>query len=885
MAQPTPPEAQPDPRETALMRSMAGFFDPDWYQARYPDIVAGNLEPLLHFIRHGIAERRDPNRFFDSAWYTEHYPDVSASGLHPLLHYLQKGAAELRNPHPRFDAVYYADEHPEAAANPLVYHIRTGLALGYLTEKPIDIRDYLPSERPALPQPPRKVRADVVIPVYRGFEETRRCIESVLADPSPPLGRVIVVEDRSPEPELVAWLQELAAKREILLVRNPRNVGFVASVNQGMEAAGNHDVVLLNSDTEVPAGWLGRLAAQAYAQPRIATVSPFSNNATICSYPDNEGGPIVFERSLAEIDAVCREVNAARWVDVPTTVGFCMYIRRAALQEVGLFDAERFTVGYGEENDFCLRATALGWKHRLACDTFVYHKGSVSFGARAKRLAARAMNLLLERHPHYAHSVARHVSLDAVGPARFAATAALFRQAKLPVVLMISHNLGGGVRHHIDTLIQRYRDKVRFLLLEATDRGAALSVPSLPNHPVLALPAERIEDLILILRSMNVSRVHIHHLVGMDMDIRGLVHRLGLPFDVTVHDYFAICPQMNMLPRPDSLYCGEPDTAACNACIATRPSHGARDILTWRAEHSWQFLEADRVLCPSADVMSRLRRFGLGARAVLAPHEPVEAGPWPARVSRPRNGKLRIAVLGVLADHKGARSVASVAEAVDPKSTEIHLIGYAESNFPKQALKRLKITGEYDDPDLPELIRKAAPHVIWFPAAWPETFSYTLSAAIASGIPIVATAIGAFPERLAGRPFTWLVEGNTSPQALIALFENIRATLARDAGTGPSRHRSAVNDFYAAEYLRPVEATAAALPSTRPIRMRGTPDHPTIAVVPERYDIGSPTPCAYIRLLQPLDHPAAGSGARVLMTDAKSVLDYDVDIIVTQRYA
>ncbi len=65
-----------------------------------------------------------------------------------------------------------------------------------------------------------------------------------------------------------------------------------------MEAAGSRDVVLLNSDTEVPTGWLSRLTAQAYAHPRIATVSPFSNNATICSYPDNDGGPIAFGQTV-----------------------------------------------------------------------------------------------------------------------------------------------------------------------------------------------------------------------------------------------------------------------------------------------------------------------------------------------------------------------------------------------------------------------------------------------------------------------------------------------------------------------------------------------------------------------------------------------------------
>src|SRR3954454_13647608 len=280
-------------QEATLIRVMTGFFDPLWYASRYPDVVSANIDPLLHFIRFGLVEKRSPNRFFDCAWYLEHYADVQASGVHPLLHYLASGAAELRNPHPRFDAPFYVQQHPEAASNPLLYHIPIGHAQGYPTEKALYIKDYLPSQLPPLTAK-SDVAVDVVIPVYRGLEETRRCLNSVLASKESVLGDVIVVDDHSPEPKLVAWLDKLIAAGRIRLVRNRRNLGFVRSVNTGMEAAGMHDVVLLNSDTEVPPGWLTRLAAQAYARPRIASVSPLSNNATICGYPNDEGGPIAF---------------------------------------------------------------------------------------------------------------------------------------------------------------------------------------------------------------------------------------------------------------------------------------------------------------------------------------------------------------------------------------------------------------------------------------------------------------------------------------------------------------------------------------------------------------------------------------------------------------
>jgi glycosyltransferase involved in cell wall biosynthesis len=484
------------------------------------------------------------------------------------------------------------------------------------------------------------------------------------------------------------------------------------------------------------------------------------------------------------------------------------------------------------------------------------------------------MQLILERYPTYRTDIARHVDLGRVDPYRFAVTAALFRQARLPVILMVAHDLGGGVRRHVDSLVTRFHDQARFLLLRATDRGAELSVLSLPHHPVLALPKQRLDDLVLLLQSMHLSRVHIHHLLGMDMDIRALIRRLDVPFDVTVHDYFAICPQINLLPWRHSLYCGEPDIAGCNACIAHRGSHRARDIVTWRAEHAWPFHDAARVYCPSLDVVNRLRRHGLAANAILAPHEPVSPTPWPLRIVPPGDGKLRIAVIGTLVNHKGARSVASVAELADPATTELHLIGHTDGPFSEAAAERMKITGQYEDADLPRLLAAAAPHLVWFPAAWPETFSFTLSAAIDAGLPIAATRIGAHTERLAGRPFTWLADVTTSPMDWLDLFAEIRRTLLDETPIATPPDRAEVEDAYATLYLHPPR-----------VPVHREPRKPRIAIVPERFSIGTPTPCAYIRLLQPLHHPAIAGDFDVRVATAETIWQEDADIIITQRFA
>jgi GT2 family glycosyltransferase/glycosyltransferase involved in cell wall biosynthesis len=863
--------------DESLAKELQVLFDPDWYRERYPDVGISGMDPLTHYIRFGANEGRDPNRFFDGAWYREHYADVAASGLDPLLHYLRFGARELRNPHPRFDAAWYAEQHFESAANPLVFHILFGRQRGWATERPIRIADYLPSDDPPAVCPPEIV-FDVVIPVYRGLAETRRCVKSVLADRERPAGHIIVVDDCSPEPELSAWLDGLKAQGRIILVRNRRNLGFVGSVNAGIRAAGEHDVALLNSDTEVPTGWLARLAGHAYAAPRVASVSPFSNNATICGYPNLSGGPPAFGLSVDVLDATCRAVNGGRRVEVPTTVGFCMYIRRAALKDVGLFDDVAFGRGYGEENDFCLRAVARGWRHMLACDTYVYHAGEVSFGADAAAQSQRGQKVLAERWPNYAQLVAQHIRHDDAGPARFALTAGLFRYFGRPVVLLVSHALGGGVQRHIEELVQRVGTQADFLLLESTARGIAVSVPALSGHSVAVLPADRTEDIASILRSAAVSRVHIHHVMGMDLDLPSLIHRLGVPFDVTVHDYYAICPQVNLLPWLDGQYCGEPAPAVCNACIADRPSHNARDITSWRRKHAWLFLEAERVFCPSDDVRARLDRHGLGQNAVAAPHE-AAGGLWPMNVPRlGKDQKLRIAVIGVLAPQKGAYTVASVAEAADSAAFEFRLIGYPEQELPRAVRSRIRVTGKYEPEELDGLLAKAAPHVVWFPAQWPETYSYTLSTAIKAGLPIVASRIGAFPERLQGRPMTWLVDPAAPTADWISTFSAVRSALL--AKPKPAKQSQPERgDFYAQHYARPRAAQSAGI-----VELRRT-GRTRVVVIPERFNTGALTPCAYIRLIQPLDHLAQAADLDVVLADAQEALSYRPDLIITQRHA
>lgn len=253
----------------------------------------------------------------------------------------------------------------------------------------------------------------VLVPVYRDLGATRRCLTSVLNSNLPPTASVTVINDRSPEPELSAYCRNLAVTAGWRLIENNENLGFVKSANSGFALEPEADILLLNSDTVVSGDWLQRLRSCAYKSTSIGTVTPFSNNGTICSYPVSPiENPLPNTWTAAELDEVFRSANSGAYFEIPTAVGFCMYIKRSCLDETGAFDESHFGHGYGEECDFSMRASAVGWKHVIAADVFVYHEGAASFGSEAAERKCRADKIMGDIHPEYHRLVSEFLQSD-----------------------------------------------------------------------------------------------------------------------------------------------------------------------------------------------------------------------------------------------------------------------------------------------------------------------------------------------------------------------------------------------------------------------------------------------------------------------------------------
>jgi len=243
-------------------------------------------------------------------------------------------------------------------------------------------------------------KADVVIPVFADVRTTRDCIESVFGCAGPELGQVIVINDCSPEPQMQSTLRELeAAHREMILISNEANLGFVRSANRGMGLR-RGDVVLLNSDAIVTPGWLSEMLEVAYANDRVAAVVPLSNNAAICSVPSYCQPSDMRELAGRELQLE----SLPRHTIVPTGVGFCLLMKHLVLNMIGGFDAA-YGRGYNEENDWAMRAQTLGFIILRANRALVYHLGTASFGGEREELDRTNTSTLLNRYPYFLDEV------------------------------------------------------------------------------------------------------------------------------------------------------------------------------------------------------------------------------------------------------------------------------------------------------------------------------------------------------------------------------------------------------------------------------------------------------------------------------------------------
>ncbi len=634
----------------------------------------------------------------------------------------------------------------------------------------------------------------IVVAIHDAAEDVRRCVGSVL-DNAPADAAILLVDDASRDVGLRAWLEAIPARdARVRLLRNETNRGFVAAANRGFAEAGGRDVLLLNSDTVVPPGFVERLRAAARATPRTGIVTPFTNHGTIFTIPGLDlpvGVPGTGD--VVRCDAMIAGTSPCERPEVPTAHGFCMYVRAAVPRCIGAFDEANFGRGYGEENDFCERARAAGFEVRACDDLFVWHRGGASFGGEAATLVAAHLNRLEELHPGYRERIAAFVARDPLATHRERAAfhASRRRVRRSPAMLFVLHanpfadprreNMGGTQYHVLDLV--RGLALPRTLVAWPDEAGSAVAEiedGDLPGARLLrfaharppgGLAASRFtlrdqaweHALGGLVDSLDVGAAHLHHLAFWPVGLHRVLAERGIPWLYTVQDYYCVCPSWNLLDLSTAERCG---------CTAP-PDERARCLRTW-----YDACGLDAPADPEALLRAHREEFAgvlRGAHAVIAGCDatrdvvarafPDEALRWQVvpygydrertGEARSRGGPLRIALVGaVAAPWKGSEQVLRTMRLTRDLPLEWHVFGDSDAHgFPERARQaagggeRIRFHGRYERADVVERLRGARIDASLLLSPWDETFCYTLSESWAAGAPAIVSDRGALAER------------------------------------------------------------------------------------------------------------------------------------------
>lgn len=638
----------------------------------------------------------------------------------------------------------------------------------------------------------------VVIPVFNAAAALERCLRSVFTHTRLPY-RLLIMDDGSTDPAIAPLMERAGRHPHVEVVRSQVNRGFTPTVNAAFDLTGE-DVVLLNSDTEVGPGWLEGLLVAAHQSDHVATATPLSDNAGAFSAPSvGTDNPLPAGMDIDTAARLVRRTSQRLYPRVPTGHGFCMYIRRRALEQVGHFDAVSFPRGYGEENDFCARASAAGFEHVLDDATYIRHERSASFGPEKAELLRAGRARIDQLHPGYTGAVRGFLADPIVTRTRENVRDALNPPLEpvRPRAMFVLHSGSGGTPATNLDLMRRVSSNYECFTLTALAHH--LEVHRLVGRDLVLEQEVRLEQewrvtdvtrtdyrhaVTRLLLELGIDLVHIRHLMGHTLELPIVCRSLGIPVVLSFHDFYLSCPTVHLVDNNDR-FCAGRCTAGPGACrLSSRSMRGVPPLKhewvhVWRQHVAAAFDHVDVFVTTSQaarKVMERSHPALACRRFVVVPHGRDLAEGNDACAPPSRDQPVRVLFTGNVGAHKGAALIRRLAELDGGRRLDLHFLGKTAPELFDVGTHH----GEYDREDFPRIVQDIRPSFIGVFAIWAETYSHTLTEAWSVGVPVLASDIGVLRERVDETGAGWCIDPYDAERA----YEQILA-----AAADPDEHR------------------------------------------------------------------------------------------------
>ncbi|WP_386083027.1 glycosyltransferase [Vreelandella sp. F11] len=642
----------------------------------------------------------------------------------------------------------------------------------------------------------------IVVPVYNALEDLKVCVDRLRLYTDKNVC-VYLINDASPDKNINIFLETLKFDNQFVVVNNNKNMGFTRTVNKGLELCKNDDVVILNSDARVTPFWLESILFAANTDSNIATVTPMSDRAGAFSAP-NIGNDNKLPLGVSEIEysKAFRRRSIGLYPTVPTGNGFCMFIRRSCINDVGILDEKAFPRGYGEENDFCMRARNKGWRNIIDDRTYVFHDRSKSFGESKNDLMIAGRKIIDKRYPDYKKAISVFTQDLKIKLARFQAKKAIYdcqhEVVKDRCLFVVSTKTGGTPQTNRDLMLA-LSDSIEPWLLHCDSKILTLYKAgkvddevvlrhelSEPVDPLTHTSHEYDRVVYNWLFEFGFSIVHIRHLVWHSLGLTKIAKLAGAKVVKSFHDYYALCPTVKLLDN-DLFFC-EGDCSKSQAkqdCTfplwesdALPPLKGAW-IHNWRENFSkaLQYVDAfvttsehakniflDNFKCIDSDRFKVIKH-GRDFEKFINPKQEIIA-----------KNRYKILIPGNIDEAKGLNVILSLLERDKDELLEFHILGNARQTLLQNASERLVFHGKYERDQFAEHVAKIKPDVGAVFSIWDETWCHTLTELFSVGLPVFVLGYPTVGDRVKEYNAGWVLKN----KQIELVYEEIIISLNTD---------------------------------------------------------------------------------------------------------
>ena len=602
--------------------------------------------------------------------------------------------------------------------------------------------------------------ATIIVPIYNGLNHLKKLLPTLIKNTNSD-AKIILINDCSSEKKINEFLASFASIRNVLVVQNEENIGFVGTINKAMSLVTTRYAVWLNSDTVVPEYWLERLLAPFNEYEKIATATPFTNSGVTFSFP-NFGEDNSLKYSLEETDRAFQKITSlSDGIDETYSgTGFCMAINMACWSEIGSLDQKAFGKGYGEENDWCLRGYRKGWKHVIVPNLFVQHCHGGSFQSEEKKkLINEHLDILKNRYPlEMQEKIPNFFKADPWG--KYRELASIFLSDVNPIIVIdLKENFGdksGAIdyRHKLIEEIEKSGSRVILVQYERFQRNRWSVVPVSISDKI-TIPLSGFSDIKLLFTLIHIKKVIINNFAFLETveEAINIIHRLKGEFNFNLeykfHDYLSICPSFFLINH-NNKNCQGKSGEYCSMCLVKNSNRAIQrdNIFQWRSCFMKLFSVVDEFHFFSNYTLNIVKKIYpvVADKYTIKEHSPLFSDSYSLYKQPGIHEKLTLCFVGNFCESKGAHEFIELHKIFENEHIDARFVIVGLDNFDPH--EGISFICGYNRDDLGRILTENKVHAVIYPSNNNETFSYVAQELMILNVPFVVFENGAPAERI-----------------------------------------------------------------------------------------------------------------------------------------